>query len=942
MTSPDEPRPLGSSYLLNERIGRGAQGEVWLASRTEESDGAAEPLAVKILRSDLIEDPSVVERFVRERATLMRVHSPYVIAVRDMVVEGTTFAIVMDYVPGSDLREAVMSSGPLPPAALARLGARIAEGLVAVHAAGVVHRDIKPANILLENWQTAARRGRHASPDASPAQETIDSAATMTPSAVTTWGDGGIVAPIPRIADFGIARICDSLATVTGTGAVGTPLYMAPETIAGAQPAPAADVYALGIVLYELACGVPPYVGQPVQVLAQHAQRDPGRPAGIPDDLWELIASMLVKHPDRRPAMEQVASRLEQMVPALQGLPATAALVSPPPTIPSVMPYGWDEIPTADQGAGSGGAASAPSVASGPSGLSPAGAASTSTPPTMAAPWLPAGQGGQTAPTIAMAGGAPAYDGGQQATLMSSAGTVPTTAVMPSGVGGAASPGQGQYEGAGMAPGGDAASPSSPAALYAPPGLPSDAAPVPRKRCRRKAVLGGLAVLLVLSLAAGGAWWWFRSDAGTVGRSAMGWTSGIAAGSSAESARELKRADDDSRLSPEGSAMLAKGQGVSDFNKYYLYDFLSSSQEAAWSGECDDAMGFWTERQALCLRNDESASVLVTLSADGAATESSSPLPKDHKPVGSDGTRAIVHSGGYEGNLMALDSAGSAVWTVRGEFQKAIIRDGFIEAYDSWSKQTMVLDSATGKQIVTSSSGSSSDFDGSKPQPGGIGIDAGPETVYNCDGSTCTVYDSAGNSAGTATDPGRSSWVLSGPVSPKRLLEILERAGDEGIQGHKITLEGSAKFPSLQKPNSDGKTLVAGASRMDVLTVDAKACTATLGSASLSIPPKEVGDDCTLNPIGWTADDKTILIQLSGSIYGSPRKGDILGAYDPSTGAELWHVPGDWAAAPGRGAEAKDSALRAAGIDPAGLRNFFLIWQPDTVTGEYVLYRANG
>ncbi|WP_366180172.1 serine/threonine-protein kinase [Actinomyces timonensis] len=315
MTSSDEPRPLGSSYLLNERIGRGAQGEVWLASRTGEADGAATPLAVKILRSDLVEDPSVVERFVRERATLMRVHSPYVIAVRDMVVEGTTFAIVMDYVPGPDLREAVMATGPLPPAALARLGARIAEGLVAVHAAGVVHRDIKPANILLENWRFGARLGRHTSPAApSAAQAPSDAAAaTMTPAAVTTWGDGGIIAPIPRIADFGIARICDSLATVTGTGVVGTPLYMAPETIAGAQPAPAADVYALGIVLYELACGVPPYEGQPVQVLAQHAQRDPGRPAGIPDDLWGLIASMLAKRPDHRPTMRRVAEGLERM-----------------------------------------------------------------------------------------------------------------------------------------------------------------------------------------------------------------------------------------------------------------------------------------------------------------------------------------------------------------------------------------------------------------------------------------------------------------------------------------------------------------------------------------------------------------------------------------------------------------------------------------------------
>ncbi|SHI75192.1 serine/threonine protein kinase [Actinomyces denticolens] len=940
MTSPDEPRPLGSSYVLNERIGRGAQGEVWLASRTERADDSA-PLAVKVLRADLIEDPSVVERFVRERATLMRVHSPYVIAVRDMVVEGTTFAIVMDYVPGPDLREAIMSTGPLPPAALARLGARIAEGLVAVHAAGVVHRDIKPANILLENWQADARRGRHASPAGpSPDQAPSDAAATMTPSAVTTWGDGGIVAPIPRIADFGIARICDSLATVTGTGAVGTPLYMAPETIAGAQPAPAADVYALGIVLYELACGVPPYVGQPVQVLAQHAQRDPGRPAGIPDDLWNLIASMLAKRPDLRPTMQRVAESLEQMVPALQGLPATAALASPPPTMPSVMPYGWEEA--MDPAAGGGGAASTPTTASGPSESDPAGhaetlAASASTPPTMAAPWLSPGQAGRAAPTIAM-GSSPASDGAQRATLMSSAGTVPTTAVMPGGVG-AAGPGQGW---SGAVPGGGPGSPSLPAAAYSPPGLVADGAAPPRRRRRRRMALGGLAVLLVLSLAAGGAWWWLRS-AGTEGRSAMGWTSGIAAGSGADSVLELTGIDEEFRLSPEGSVMLAKGSGVGKFNTFSLYDLASSSQEAVWTGECNSAVAFWTERQVICQRNGASASVLVSLAADGTATESASPLAKDQTPMGSDGTRAIVHSGSYEGNLMALDSAGNTVWTVRGEYQKAIIRDGFIEAYDSWSQQTVVLDSATGKKIANSSSGSSSDFDGSNPQPGGIGIDAGPQTVYHCDGTTCTVYDSAGSSVGTATDPGRSSWALSGPVTPKRLLEILQRAGREGIQGGEIDLKGSMRLPSLQDPNSDGKTLVAGADRMDVVTVDSEACTATVGATSLSIPPKEVNDRCRINPVGWTADDKVILVQLGGSTPGIPDKGDILGAYDPSTGAELWRVPGAWAAVPGRGAEAEGSAVRAAGIDPAGLRNLFLIWQANSaLNGEYALYRANG
>ncbi|WP_366180171.1 hypothetical protein ABXS69_08005 [Actinomyces timonensis] len=172
---------------------------------------------------------------------------------------------------------------------------------------------------------------------------------------------------------------------------------------------------------------------------------------------------------------------------------------------------------------------------------------SASTPPTMAAPWLSTGQGGRTSPTIAMAGGAPAADGAQRATPMSSAGTAPTTAVMPGGAGAAASPGPG--------------SPSLPAAAHSPAGPAADGAALPRER-RRKAALGGLAVLLVLSLAAGGAWWWIHGGTGAEDRSAMGWTSGITAGSSADSQREFKDADDGLRLSPEGSVMLAKVKGA--------------------------------------------------------------------------------------------------------------------------------------------------------------------------------------------------------------------------------------------------------------------------------------------------------------------------------------------------------------------------------------------
>ena len=121
MTQSPAPRHLGSSYLMESRIGAGAQGEVWRGRRID----AREVLAFKVLRADLVENPDVVERFIKERSTLLRVRSPYVVAIRDVVIEGSTFAIVMDYVNGGDLRDLLRARGSLPPAQVASLGTRI-------------------------------------------------------------------------------------------------------------------------------------------------------------------------------------------------------------------------------------------------------------------------------------------------------------------------------------------------------------------------------------------------------------------------------------------------------------------------------------------------------------------------------------------------------------------------------------------------------------------------------------------------------------------------------------------------------------------------------------------------------------------------------------------------------------------------------------------------
>ena len=289
--SPEPQRRLGSAYILDEMIGSGVQGTVW-KGRKEDSD---QPLAFKILRRDLTSEPGVVDAFLRERETLRRITSPNVIEVHDIVAENGTLGLVMDYVDGGDLDDLIRSRGALEPAMIAYLGANIAAGIGAVHAAGVVHGDIKPANILIDSSTTPGT---------------------------------------PKIADFGIARICDSTAATRTAVGMGTLVYMAPEASAGVPPSPTKDVYALGIVLYQLACGVPPFVGSPAYLVKMHSQMAPGRPAGIPDQLWDLISRMLDKDPAKRPSVLEVYQTLAPLTTALAGRPAAPTLTEPPAASP--------------------------------------------------------------------------------------------------------------------------------------------------------------------------------------------------------------------------------------------------------------------------------------------------------------------------------------------------------------------------------------------------------------------------------------------------------------------------------------------------------------------------------------------------------------------------------------------------------------------------------
>jgi serine/threonine-protein kinase len=268
-------RAFGSRYLLGELIGRGAVGRVYHGCLRE--GGAA--VAVKLLRDELTDQPDVVARFVQERNLLRGVDHPNLVRIRDLVVDGDDLGIVMDFVAGGDLRRAF--PGACAPAQAGRLVAQLADGLACVHEAGVVHRDIKPENVLVQPGP-----------------------------------DGGLVA---RLTDFGVSRLIGSTMTKV-TSLIGTPGYMAPEVGGGAPAKAPADVYALGVVLFELCTGQAPFVADnPLALLRAHADDPVPRPVGMPQPLWCLLVRMLAKDPAARPTATQVAQELRTLAPELVG-----------------------------------------------------------------------------------------------------------------------------------------------------------------------------------------------------------------------------------------------------------------------------------------------------------------------------------------------------------------------------------------------------------------------------------------------------------------------------------------------------------------------------------------------------------------------------------------------------------------------------------------------
>jgi eukaryotic-like serine/threonine-protein kinase len=253
---------FGDRYVVIGRAGSGGMAEVYRAR----DELLGREVALKVLNRRLSTDKTFVERFRREAQSAANLNHPNVVSLFDYGSDGGTYYIVMEFIDGQPLADIVRSEGPLMPERAAEIAADVAGALDRAHAAGLVHRDIKPSNIMINSQGQT------------------------------------------KVTDFGIARAMttDGEQTMTQTGMViGTAAYLSPEQAQGHPVDPRSDVYSLGVVLYEMLTGGPPFTGDtPLSVAYKHVRENPAPPSTInPDvhsELDAIVMKALAKNPDNR------------------------------------------------------------------------------------------------------------------------------------------------------------------------------------------------------------------------------------------------------------------------------------------------------------------------------------------------------------------------------------------------------------------------------------------------------------------------------------------------------------------------------------------------------------------------------------------------------------------------------------------------------------------
>ncbi|GHD84008.1 Stk1 family PASTA domain-containing Ser/Thr kinase [Streptomyces naganishii] len=252
-------RVLDGRYRVDARIAVGGMATVYRALDTR----LDRVLALKVMHPALAADGSFVERFIREAKSAARLDHPNVVQVFDQGADGSYVYLAMEYVSGCTLRDVLRERGALQPRAALDILEPVLAALGAAHRAGFVHRDMKPENVLI--------------------------------------GDDGRV----KVADFGLVRAVDTVTSTTGA-VLGTVSYLAPEQIEHGTADPRVDVYACGVVLYEMLTGGKPHQGEnPAQVLYQHLHEDVPPPSaavpGLAFELDDLVAQATARTPDVRP-----------------------------------------------------------------------------------------------------------------------------------------------------------------------------------------------------------------------------------------------------------------------------------------------------------------------------------------------------------------------------------------------------------------------------------------------------------------------------------------------------------------------------------------------------------------------------------------------------------------------------------------------------------------
>jgi eukaryotic-like serine/threonine-protein kinase len=265
---------LDEKYRIEQRLSAGGMGAVYRARHLQMD----RPVAIKVLHQRLLADEAARVRFQREARAAVRLQHQNAVSVTDFgeTADGYVY-LVMELLEGPTLREILVKEAPIETARAISIMLQASAAVAAAHEAGIIHRDLKPSNILVTQ-----------SPD---------------------------VPSIVKVLDFGVAKLAahtldddDGAITLRQAGAlIGTPRYMAPEQYNGDQLSPAADVYSLGVILYEMLTGMAPFTGStPFEIAAKHAADPPHPPrsivAAIPEDVARVVLHALEKAPEDRPA----------------------------------------------------------------------------------------------------------------------------------------------------------------------------------------------------------------------------------------------------------------------------------------------------------------------------------------------------------------------------------------------------------------------------------------------------------------------------------------------------------------------------------------------------------------------------------------------------------------------------------------------------------------